>query len=205
MRFSLRLAIVALAAFALGGAVALLVLPGAREALFNPVRTVVTGAATIGGPFTLTDHTGKRVTDQDFRGRYMLVFFGFIFCPDICPGSLQVMTEAMERIGPKQAGKITPLFISVDHERDTPAELKEYVKSFHPRLVGLTGSATDIAAAAKAYRAIYRRVADQKSKAGYTIDHTTFFYLMGPDGKFITHFTHGVLPDVLAKRLAALP
>ena len=204
MPFPLRLAVVAIAAFALGGAAALLLVPGAREALFSPVRSVVTGTALIGGPFSLTDHTGKRVTDQDFRGRYTLVFFGFVFCPDVCPAGLQVMTEAMERIGPEKAGRITPIFISVDPERDTPAELKEFVKSFHPRLVALTGTPAEVAAAAKAYRVIYRRVKDEKSKAGYTVDHSTFFYLMGPDGKFITHYTHSVRPEVLAERLAAL-
>lgn len=199
---NLRLVVIALAAFAIGAVAAIGIIPGARERLFAPLQTVVTGKALIGGPFSLVGHTGKRVTDKDYRGRYMLVFFGYTFCPDVCPAGLQVMTEALERIGPEKAKRVQPLFISVDPERDTPEQLALYVKSFHPSLVGLTGTPDEIAAAARAYRAIYRRVKDEKSKAGYSVDHSTFFYLMDPNGEFVTHFTHATPVDVLAEKLA---
>src|SRR6185312_12588134 len=113
-----------------------------------------TGKALIGGPFTLVGKDGKPVTDQDFRGKYMLVFFGFTHCPDICPAELQMVAEALDRLGDK-ANEVIPIFISVDPERDTPEVLAAYVKSFGPKFVGLTGSPDQIAAATKAYRVSY--------------------------------------------------
>lgn len=149
----------------------------------------VSGKALIGGPFVLTDQTGKRVTDKDFMGRYALVFFGFTHCPDICPTALQVISTALDKLGDK--GKdIVPLFITLDPERDTPPVLAEYVKSFNPRFVGLTGSKEDVAAAAKAYRVFYEVVPDEKNTADYTIDHAAIIYLMGKDGQFVTHIPH---------------
>lgn len=196
-----RLIIVALLAFVFGGLVALLLVPGARDRLLPQTASV--GQALVGGPFSLLDQTGKRVTEKDFRGRYMLVLFGYTYCPDVCPSGLQVMSAALEQLGPK-ADRITPIFISVDPERDTPAQLAEYIKSFHPRMVGLTGTADEIAAAARAYRVYYKKVDDPKSTAGFTYDHSAFVYLMGPDGKYVTHFTHTSTPDTIAKRLAEI-
>jgi cytochrome oxidase Cu insertion factor (SCO1/SenC/PrrC family) len=199
----LRLAFYILMGFAVGGVVALAVLPEARARLF-PAATVKTmGQALVGGPFTLTDHTGRRVTDQDFRGRFMMVFFGFTFCPDVCPTALQVMAAALDKIGAK-AEQITPVLITVDPERDTPEQMAMYVKSFHPRLVGLTGSPEEIAAVAKAYRVYFKRVADPKSSGGYTMDHSAIIYVMGPDGAFRTHFTYTVNADAMAERLTKL-
>ena len=114
-------------------------------------RVQVTGKSLVGGPFSLVDQTGKRVTDKDYRGKYMLVFFGYTNCPDICPAGLQVMSAALEKLG-HRGDDIVPLFITVDPERDTPQKLAAYVKNFSPRLIGLTGSPSDVAAAAKAYR-----------------------------------------------------
>lgn len=198
MRF--RLPILIGLGLLIGAGGALLALPSARERLL-PASTKVLGQAAVGGPFSLVDHNGKRVTDQDFRGRFMLVFFGFTFCPDICPTALQVASEALEKLGPK-AARVTPVFITVDPERDTPEQMKSYVSSFHPSLVGLTGTEAETAAAAKAYRAYWRKVKDDKSTAGYSIDHTSIIYLMGPDGKFITHFTHVTSPDAMAAGIA---
>lgn len=197
-----RIVLIALAAFAVGAVAAVGLVPGLGDRLFKPLQTAVTGKALIGGPFSLIDHTGKRVTEKDFRGRYMLVFFGYTFCPDICPSGLQLMTEALERIGPAKAKRVQPLFISVDPERDTTDQLALYVKSFHPSLIGLTGTKDEIDAAARAYRAIYKRVKDEKSKAGYSVDHSTFFYLMDPNGDFVTHFTHATPVEALTDRLA---
>lgn len=175
--------------FALGGAIGLLLIPGALQRLLPTAGITSVGQATVGGPFSLLDHTGKRVTDADFRGRLMLVYFGFTFCPDVCPAGLQVMAAAIDAVGAK-AGEIAPVFITVDPERDTPAQLANYVPSFHPRLVGLTGSLAEIDAVAKAYRVYYKKVKDEKSSAPYTMDHTSILYLMGRDGRFLTHFTH---------------
>jgi protein SCO1/2 len=197
-----RLAIIAALAFVLGGLAALVLVPGARNLVIPKQLSV--GQALVGGPFTLVDHTGKRVTEKDFLGRYVLVLFGFTFCPDICPSGLQVMTAALDQAGPK-GEKVVPVFVSVDHERDTPEQLAKYVPSFHPRLVGLTGTREEIAAAARAYRVYYKKVEDAKSTAGFTYDHSALIYLMGPDGRYVTHFSHAAGPDQIAARLRQLP
>jgi protein SCO1/2 len=198
---SVRIVVLAALAFVIGGLGALLILPSARERMLPNATTV--GQALVGGPFTLTDQTGRRVTDADYRGKYMLVMFGFTHCPDVCPSGLQVLSAALEQLGPK-ADKVVPIFISVDHERDTPEQLAMYVQSFHPHLRGLTGSAEDIAAAARAYRVYYKKVVDEKSTAGFTYDHSALIYLMGPDGKYIAHFSHAAGPDAIAERLAKI-
>ena len=148
------------------------------------------GTALVGGPFTLTDQNGKRVTDQDFRGKYMLIFFGFTYCPDVCPSELQVMSAALDELGPV-GEKIQPVFITIDPARDTPEAMKLYVSNFHPRMVGLTGSDQDIAAVAKAYRVYYAKAKGAENAPDYLMDHSTILYLMGPDGKFVKHFTYG--------------
>ncbi len=199
----LRLALYIFTGFVVGGLIALAVLPEARARLFPGATLKTMGQALVGGPFTLTDHTGRRVTDQDFRGRFMIVFFGFTFCPDVCPTALQVMAAALDKIGSK-AEQITPVLITVDPERDTPEQMAMYVKSFHPRLVGLTGAPDEIAAVAKAYRAYFKRVPDPKSSGGYTMDHSAIIYVMGPDGAFRTHFTYTVDANAMAERLTKL-
>lgn len=155
------------------------------------------GGVSVGGPFTLENAAGRTVTDADFRGRYMLVYFGYTFCPDVCPTELQTMISALSSLG-KEAGRITPVFITIDPERDTPKVMGEYTKLFSDRLVGLTGSAAQIAAAAKAYRVYYAR-AKSAQATGYLMDHSSFIYLMGPDGKLAALFGH----DTDAKQLAA--
>jgi protein SCO1/2 len=196
-----RLVAVMLVGLLCGAAAALWLTPGALDALTSP-RTTTIGKAAVGGPFSLVDHTGRRVTDQDFSGRYMLIFFGFTHCPDICPSALQVMSEVVDRLGPK-ADRITPILITLDPERDTPDQLARYVASFHPRLVGLTGTPAEIAAAAKAYRVYYRKAATEASADTYTIDHTSIVYLMGPDGELVAHFTHATSVDDMAARIAS--
>jgi cytochrome oxidase Cu insertion factor (SCO1/SenC/PrrC family) len=199
----LTLVLVVLTGLGVGAVTALAVFPEARARLMPAAGVKVMGQALIGGPFTLTDHTGKRVTDQDFRGRSMLVLFGFTFCPDVCPSALQVMSAALDRLGPK-ADRFVPILITVDPERDTPVQLASYVQSFHPRLVGLTGTPAEIDAVVKAYRVYVRKVADPKSSAGYSIDHTSLIYVMGPDGAYVTHFAHTTNADAMAERLAKL-
>jgi len=163
---------------------------------------VTVGEALVGGPFTMTDHTGRRVTDQDFRGKYMLVFFGYTYCPDVCPTELQVMSAALDSMGAK-ADRIQPIFVSIDPDRDTPDVLKQYVSNFHPRMVGLTGSPEDVAAMAKAYRVYYRKVEEGAAGAAYLMDHSSILYLMDRDGRFATHFTYTTDAEELAKSLLA--
>ena len=199
----LRLALYILAGFALGGLLALTIFPAARAKLLPIANIRSVGQAMVGGPFTLTDHTGKRVTDRDFRGRTLLVFFGFTYCPDVCPSALQVVAAAIDKLGPK-GQSVTPVLITIDPERDTPAQLAAYVKSFHPRLVGLTGTPAEIEAVTKAYRVYVKKVPDPKSTAGYTIDHSSIIYVMGPDGAYRGHFTHATSVEAMAERLDKL-
>jgi len=194
-----RLPVLVALSFVLGGLAAMAILPGGRERLFSGLPS--TGKALVGGPFSLIDQTGKRVTDKDFRGRYMLVFFGFTYCPDVCPSALQVMAAALEELGPK-AERIVPIFITIDPERDTPEQLAQYVASFHPRLVGLTGTPAEIDATARAYRVYYKKVPDEKSTAGFTFDHSAIMYLMDPNGEYVTHFPPSISADTLKQRLA---
>ena len=155
-----------------------------------------TGIAAIGGAFTLTDQNGRTVTDQDFRGKLMLVYFGYTFCPDACPTALLQMGQALDRLGP-DAEQVQPVFITIDPARDTVEQLKIYASNFHPRLVALTGAASQIAQAAKAYRVYYARAADAGT-TDYLMDHTSIIYLMGRDGRYLTHFTHQSTPDQIA-------
>lgn len=150
------------------------------------------GAGDIGGPFTLTDHTGRRVSDTDFRGRYLLVFFGYTFCPDVCPLGLANMAAILDLLGP-DAERIQPLFITLDPERDGVKELGAFVSAFHPRLVGLTGTAEEIADVASAYPVLYYRVAHPSG--AYFINHSAQIYLMGPDGAFIGSLDHDAPPE----------
>jgi protein SCO1/2 len=164
----------------------------------QPIET--SGTALIGGPFSLVGEGGKTVTDQDFRGRHMLVFFGFTHCPDICPAELQVIGQALDRLGGK-GQKVVPVFITLDPERDTPEVVDRYVKSFGQNFVGLSGSPETIAAAAKAYRVAYTKVENKESPKDYTIDHSALAYLMGPDGKYLTHLAYGTDPEKMAEKL----
>jgi protein SCO1/2 len=155
----------------------------------------------VGGPFELIDHTGRTVTDRDYRGRFMLVFFGFTHCPDICPTELQVVAEVLEKLGPR-ADRVAPLFVTVDPERDTPSVLAQYVSLFDSRLIGLTGSEAQVAAAARAYRVYYAKVTPPGAST-YLMDHSSFLYLIGPDGSFRALFRHGTPPEEIARAIAA--
>ena len=164
-------------------------------------EVATTGTALIGGPFTLVGRDGKTVTDRAFRGKYMLVFFGFTHCPDICPAELQVMSAALDALGPK-ANEIIPIFITLDPERDAPPVVTGYVMNFSPRFVGLTGSPEQIAEAAKAYRVTYSKFQEDETKPGdYSIDHSALVYLMGKDGEYLTHFAYGTPAAKMAETL----
>ena len=161
-------------------------------------RVVTTGQADVGGPFQLTDQHGKRIGDTDFRGRYMLIYFGYSFCPDVCPTTLAVIAQALDRLG-QRSHQVVPIFITIDPERDTPKVLNDYMKAFGPSFVGLTGSATEIKDVEKRYR-VYA-VKKPLPGGSYGMDHSSVIYLMGPDGKMVSFYDEAVSPDELAKDL----
>jgi len=149
----------------------------------------------VGGPFELTDHTGQPRTNSDFRGKLMLVYFGFTYCPDVCPTDLQAIGLALDKLG-TDGDSVQPLFITVDPERDTAAHLAEYVPMVHPRLIGLTGTAQAIRKAADAYKVYYAKVDPPKGDGGYyTVDHTAFIYLMDREGNYLGFFPPGTSAD----------
>ncbi|HWA04816.1 MAG TPA: SCO family protein [Rhizomicrobium sp.] len=161
-------------------------------------RTVTSGTASIGGPFTLIDQYGRSRTPADFRGRFMLVYFGYSFCPDVCPTTLAEMAAALDLLGTKRE-RIAPVFVSIDPKRDTPAVLREYMRNFGPDFVGLTGSEKSIAAAARAYRVYVRK--HPLPGGNYTMDHSGVIYLMGPDGRFVTYYEAETGPAAIAQDL----
>ena len=196
-----RLIAFVIAGFLIGAIAGAAVLLVANPQGGQPVQS--SGAALIGGPFSLVGADGKPVTDRNFRGRYMLIFFGFTHCPDICPAELQVIAQAMEQLGDK-AKKVVPIFVTLDPERDTPEAMANYVKSFGPNFVGLTGSPEAIAAAAKAYRVAYSKVENKDSAGDYSVDHSALAYLMDPEGRYVTHFSYGLSTDQMAEKLEKL-
>lgn len=147
----------------------------------------------VGGPFALIDQAGRRRSDKDFRGKLMLVYFGYMSCPDVCPTDLQQIGLVMKKLGPA-GDAIHPLFVTLDPERDTPEHLAPYVRHFHPRLVGLTGSAPAVRAVARAYKVYYKKVPGS-GRAIYTVDHTAYIYLMDRDGKYLGFFPPGTSAD----------
>jgi protein SCO1/2 len=151
----------------------------------------------LGGPFSLTDHTGRAVTQADFAGRFLLLYFGFTYCPDVCPTELGTIAAAMDDLG-AQASRVTPVLITVDPERDTPAALSDYVSRFHPAMVGLTGSPEQVAAAARAYRVFYAKV-QRPDMTDYTMDHSSFIYLVGPDGRVRALFRPQTAPQAIVE------
>jgi protein SCO1 len=160
-----------------------------------------TGEALVGGPFALTDQHGQPVTEQDFAGRYMLIYFGYTYCPDVCPMSLTNMVAAIDQLPPEQAEKVVPILITIDPERDTVEQLASYAPLFDPRLVALTGSEDEVRAAAKAYRVYFHKAGEGADSKDYLVDHSTFVYLMGPDGKYRTHFGLNASPEEMAEAI----
>jgi len=195
-----RLPLLAIAGLIAGAALGLMFVTSSAN---RPAQqgSTVTGKALIGGPFTLTDQAGRRVTEKDFLGRYMLIFFGYTHCPDICPSALQVMAAALDKLGDK-AKEITPVFVTLDPERDTPAKMADYVKSFDQRIVGLTGSKEEVASAAKAYRVYYQLGQPDKQTGDYAVDHAAIIYLMGKDGQFVTHIPHTTNVDQVVNTIS---
>ena len=160
------------------------------------------GAVPIGGPFRLRAPDGREVTDAEFRGRWMLVYFGYTHCPDACPTALQDIANALDSLGPEAKRKAAALFITVDPERDTPAVMGDYVSAFDAGITGLSGTPEQVAAAAKAYRVYYAK--HPKAGGDYDMDHSSIIYVMDPHGRFAANFTHETPPDAMAAKLRAL-
>lgn len=160
-------------------------------------RDAALSSAEIGGPFALTDQTGKPVTDQSYKGLYRLIYFGYTFCPDACPTELQIMAQAVDTLG-GAGDRVQPIFITIDPERDTVKQLASYVPAFHKRLVGLTGSPEQIAQVAKEYKVYYAKAGEAGGSA-YSMNHSSFVYLLDPDGRFVTVFPS----DMDAEKMAA--
>ncbi len=157
----------------------------------------------IGGPFSLTDHTGAEVSEKTYAGQYKLIYFGFTYCPAICPTELQKISRvmsALEKDHSEAALNVQPLFISVDPERDSVAVMKEYVRLFHPRLVGLTGTVPQVDFIKKHYRVFATKVEDETNQ-DYTVDHSSFIYLMGPNDELIGMYRMKDTPDQIYQGL----
>lgn len=168
------------------GLAALMTLAGCNPAPGDaPLSEAPLAGARIGGPFSLTDQDGKTVTDKDFAGQYRIIYFGYTFCPDVCPVDVQKIMQGFklfEKEQPALAAKVQPIFISVDPDRDTPEVLKQFIGNFHPRLIGLTGAPDAIAAVAKDYAVYFRKAGAETDPKAYLVDHSRQTYLMGPDG-----------------------
>jgi protein SCO1/2 len=192
-----------LAAVLLGG----LVIMGAGVLLALAHRDSPRGAAgtllasAIGGPFRLVDQNGKTVTDADLKGKWSLVYFGYTHCPDACPTALNDIAIALDQLGPKREA-VRSVFITVDPERDTPEVLKAYVTSFDAAILALSGSPEEIARAAKAYRVYYAK--HPEPSGDYSMDHSSVIYVMDPEGRFTSSFTHQSTPEEIAERLKKL-
>jgi cytochrome oxidase Cu insertion factor (SCO1/SenC/PrrC family) len=164
-------------------------------------KSTTNSTVQIGGPFTLTNHNGQIVTEKSYAGKYLLVFFGYTFCPDVCPTALTTISNTLDLLG-DSADKIMPLFITVDPARDTPENLKEYVSYFHPKLVALTGTKDQVKAVTRAYRVYFSKAqANKDDQEDYLMDHSSITYLIGPDSNFVEHFSHGMEPEKIAERL----
>lgn len=147
-------------------------------------------ASAITPIFSLVNHLGERVSEEDYRGKWLLVFFGFPHCPDVCPTTLAELAAVMRQLG-TNANEVQPLFVSIDPQRDSVAEMAEYVTQFHPSLVGLTGTDEEIAAAADSFQVFYERTPDAAAPDGYTMSHTSAVYLLSPEGEFVVPYTYG--------------
>ncbi|WP_169546261.1 SCO family protein [Sneathiella aquimaris] len=172
-------------------------IPGSRGT--SQGSGIIAGAPQIGGAFELVDNKGNTVTDKTFHGKMSLIFFGYTFCPDVCPTEMQTFAQVMEALG-DDAEQVTPIFITVDPSRDTVEVVDEFVQSFHPAIVGLTGSEAQVETVKKMYRA-YSQKQEDGDPEYYLVDHTSFTYLMGPDGQLSTVFRYGTTPEEITTHI----
>jgi len=170
---------------------------GATPGADNP--QVLPGSESIGGAFTLTDHTGEAVTQASWPDRFKLVYFGYSFCPDVCPTELAAIGAAVDSLGPA-ADRVKPVFISVDPARDTPGRMADYVTAFHPDMAGLTGTEAQVHDAAQAFKVYYRKVEPESDAVPdyYLMDHSSFVYLVSPGGETLNIFRPNTAPQTMA-------
>ena len=168
----------------------------------DPSAPFLTGAP-VHGSFALTDHHGRDVTDADYCGRFMLIYFGFTHCRAVCPRALARLSEALATLG-ELADCFQPLYITVDPVRDTPAVMKAYVQDRYPRFTGLTGTRDQTDRAKRTFRVFAERAADPEDPSGYAMPHSALTYLVGPDGKYVTHFSDTIDQNTLVGRLKEL-
>ena len=194
-----RLPLILLPAVVILALVLSFVLWRASDGLPGLGRVVSEGTPSIGAPFTLTDQDGRKRSSADFRGRYMLIYFGYSYCPDVCPTTLALMGDALAKADPKGT-HIVPIFITIDPERDTPKRIKDYVHAFGPQFVGLTGDVKTITKVAGDYRIYFKK--HPLEGGTYGMDHSSVIFLMGPDGKFVAFWDDTAIgPDKLAQEL----
>ncbi|SHN81930.1 SCO family protein [Bradyrhizobium erythrophlei] len=172
--------------------------PPDRFTAVEMMEDLMYGRGTVGGPFTLTDQAGERRSDSDFRGKLMIVYFGYTFCPDVCPADLMAITQALDALGPEADG-IQPIFITIDPRRDTKV-LGEYLKAFHKSFIGLTGTPNEIRKVANAYKAFYAKLPPARD-GDYAIDHTGIIYLMGRNGEYLGFMPPQTDPEKLTEIL----
>jgi protein SCO1/2 len=161
------------------------------------------GRPAIGGSFSLTDQNGRTATSDSLKGKPTLIYFGYTYCPDVCPTSLLLMENAIDKLGPDAAKKVNLVFITIDPERDTPELLKGYVENFGPTFIGLTGTPQQIADVARAYR-VYSQKVPGKEGGPYLMDHSSIVYLLDRNGRFVTHFTHEAKAEAIATAVGRL-
>jgi cytochrome oxidase Cu insertion factor (SCO1/SenC/PrrC family) len=203
LRGSLALAVLLLAPLVAGSYIGTRAKPAdeapRRADAARLMNDLMSGKAGIGGPFTLTDETGKRVSLSDFEGKVVVLYFGYTFCPDVCPTDLHMIATALDALGADRE-KVQPVFITLDPERDTPAQLAMYVKSFSPRFVALHGDAKQTRAVATAYKVFFEKVRPPGSSQ-YVIDHTAFTFIIDPQGNYLGYFPPGTGADRMAAAL----
>jgi len=197
MKNSRIVAVIILVAAAVIGITAIIVSQSRQEASVTGALGVST-AVPIGGPFQMADHTGRAVDQTLLQGRYSLIYFGYTFCPDVCPTELQDMSVALDLVG-QGSDKVTPIFVTVDPGRDGQSQMADYVEAFHPRMIGLRGTEAQTTVMAKAFRVYYAPVDKKEGEDYYLMDHSNFIYLMGPDGQNIAIFNGDVAPEVMAQ------
>ena len=195
-RSKISLVVLALVTLSLIGLGSALLLRGDAQ-----IRSQSSGTPLVGGPFEMVNQDGQTVTDADFRGSHMLIFFGFTYCPDVCPLTLEIIGAALDELGP-MSDQVQPVFVSVDPERDTPEVLADYLSHFGDNIVGLTGSADQVSDMLAAYRVYAAKTGDVASE-DYLMDHSTIIYLMAPDGSFKSHFSQFASPQDLAGQIRA--
>jgi len=173
-------------------------IPAEQPSAAQMMDDLMYGRGPVGGPFTLIDHTGRVRSDTEFRGKLMIVYFGYTYCPDVCPTDMMAITQALDSLGPL-ADRIQPVFITIDPERDTKL-LADYVSAFHRSFVGLTGSPDEVRTVATAYKAFYAKVGDERN-GEYSIDHAGVIYLIDGDGTYLGFMPPQTNPDRLAEVL----